>query len=293
MSEEELDQSAGGAPEADSAEDHSVADLRAHLELLEAENRQLREEFVRARQSRYRRTALGLALLGGIAVVGGVVFPAARPVLFSLGATGLFGALLTYYLTPERFLAAGVAEGVYDAVARTGGAIVSELGLQDDRLYVPLDRPDRRAALFVPQHADDTIPDADALDATFVVTEEERSRGVAFAPTGDALFREFERSLAGPLADEPARVAEQLADGLREDVELAESVRVEEVGEDALVVALSGSAIDDVTRFDHPVVSFLGVGLAVGLDHAVSIEVHADTDRADVLVRCSWETDRS
>ena len=258
------------------------ATLAAQVDLLQEENRRLREEYTRARQNNYRRTALGLALVGAIAAGGGVLFPSARTVLFALGATGLFGALLTYYLTPERFIAVSVGEAVYSALAENGAALSDDLGLADP-VYVPRGASDD-VRLYLPQadvDSADTIPDADALAPGFVVTG--TARGLALVPTGDTLFDEFERSLTGPLADTPGTLGEQLVDGLVEQFELVDGAHVD-ASPGRVTVGVSGSAYAAVERFDHPVASFLAAGFARAFEVPTEVEVTEADGRAEVAV---------
>lgn len=261
--------------------------LAGELAVLEAENEQLRTEYARLQQTQYRRSAVALAVLGALAAVGGLLFPTARAVLLALAGTGLFLGVLTYYLSPEQFLPASVGREVYGALAANERAVVDELGLSDGRLYVPVEG---RVRLYVPGSTGDSLPDDDALGETFVVGE---GRGVAFQPTGQALFAEFERALTGELADEPAELARQLREGLVEQFELVESTEqsvpeetTAESGE--LRVGVTGSAFGSVEQFDHPVPSVLGVGLARGLDEAVAVEVGDGSERVDALVTCRW-----
>lgn len=281
------------AGEADDAGEDSVADLTARIDVLREENQRLREEYARARRTRYRRTAIALAVVGAVATLGGVAFPDARTVLLALGGTGVFAAVLTYYLTPEQFISASVGEGVYGALAATEAALVTELGLHDERLYLPgPDAPGETSVrLFVPQRADYELPAPSALGSVFVVTDSETERGLALHPSGGPLFAEFRRTLSGELSDEPGALAAQLADALVEQFELVRSATPESDDEGGRVtVAVDGSAYGALDRIDHPVASFLGVGLAAGLDRSVSVETRAiDGDRADYLVTCSWQ----
>lgn len=265
---------------------HDEGELVARIELLAAENRRLRTEYARAKQSRYRHTALGLAAIGAVAALGGLLFPDGREVLFALAATGLFGAVLTYYLTPGRFVAGEVGERVYAPLADNEAALAEELGLSDERLYVPREGSVR---LYVPQRPGSELPDARA--GPIVTTEE--SRGLLLETTGRGLFEEFERTLAGDLASEPAPLATQLADGLVEGFELVGSADVDVDPEGSrLTVALTDGAFGDVDRFDHPVAAFLATGVATGLDRPIALEVRPGDDRADWVVTCRWGLER-
>lgn len=269
--------------------DKHVEDLRAQVELLQAENDRLREEYRRARQTSYRRTAVGLGAVGAVALVAAALFPAVREVLVVLGSIGLFGAVLTRYLTPERFVSAETGERVYAAHAETLDALEGQLGLEEHHVYVPLDgMPPAR--LFVPQHQEYAIPDRDALEQPLVVGDDAAERGASFVPTGGTLFHEFERSLTGSVASSPAAVTEQVADALVEGFELATAA-------DSSVDANAGQATVEFTESvyadadlpDNP----LGSLLAVALSQSLGCPVRLETARAEtgLVVTCRWDTE--
>ena len=285
-----LEDVAGETDDAGGGEGESVSELRARIDLLEEENRRLREEYVRARRSQYRRTAAALVAVGLLALGAAALFPVARTVLIALGGVGVFAGLLTYYLTPERFVPARVGERVYGAYADSAAAIVADLGLADERVYVPTG-DDSAGRLFVPQQEGYTIPETDALRQAFVVTDDPTSRGATFTPTGGSLFEEFEQALSGSLAATPAQAAQQLADGLVEQFELVDSAQVDDTEPGRVTVAVDGSAYGGLDRFDHPVVSLLAVGLARAVDGPVGASVTEGDDRFDALVTLRWETD--
>lgn len=257
-------------------------ELTARVELLAEENRRLRAEYVRAQQSKYRRTAYGLGLVGALAILGGVLFSNGREVLFALGTTGLFGAVLTLYLSPGQFVAADVGERVYAAMAANETAIATELGLSENRVYVPTDGA---ARLYIPQQTEFEIP-----EETHTIIADGEGRGLFLEATGSALFTAFERGLTGELAESPPLLATQLADGLVEQFELASTVDTD-TDKGRATFRIRGSAFGDVDRLDHPVVSFVAVGFAIGLDQPVSVDVVAGDKHADWLVTCRWETD--
>jgi hypothetical protein len=274
----------------DSVSGADAVELAGQLDVLAEENRRLRDEYARARRTRYRRSALGLAVLGTLAALAGVAFPDTRTVLFALAGTGLFAGVLTYYLTPERFLAAAIGRDVYASLADNEADLVTELGLQETAVYVPCESASTPPAwLFVPHRSDYEVPDDDALEELFVVTETERSRGVSFRPSSAPLHEEFDRALADDLATEPAALADQLTEGLVEQFELADSATTDVDPEGGRVsIGISGSAYGPLDRFDHPIESFLGVGFARGLTLPVTVETTPADDRADILVTCRW-----
>ena len=263
-------------------------ELATRLAITEAENERLREEYARAKRTEYRRTAFGLALVGVFAIIGAFLMPGSRTILFALGGTGLFAGVLTIYLTPERFIAASVGEEVYTALAENESAIVSELGLADELIYVPQTNENGSVRLYIPQDAETALPAHDALESVFVV--ENGTRGLSLQPTGETLFTEFERALTDTVSRDPQELADQRADGLVEQFELAERA-VSEVSDGRLTVAVSGSVYADVGRFDHPISSFIATGTARALETPVHLDVQSgDVERADQLVTCTWNT---
>ncbi|MEF8843571.1 MAG: hypothetical protein V5A62_18420 [Haloarculaceae archaeon] len=280
-------------------------DVGAQLELLAEENRRLREQSRRLRRSQYRRTALGLGALGLLAGAGAALFPAVREVLLALTGIGLFSAVLIYFLMPERFVAASIGESVYSAHARSTEELVADLGLEDIQVYVPVG--DRGSRLFIPQHVDYRVPDEDEFDGAIVVPDDERRRGVSLHPTGDDLVTELERTVSDELADDPAELARQLADGLVEVFELAEGASASPASvadddpdnilpgpdssepEGRLTVGVTGNVYGDGAVIDHPVTSVLACGLARGIDKPVVADTATSSDPdVDYLVTFQW-----
>jgi hypothetical protein len=54
-------------------------------------------------------------------------------------------------------------------------------------------------------------------------------------------------------------------------------------------IAIERPTFGPVTRFDHPVASFLGVGFAIGLDAPVTVRALRTGER-EFRVVCEWET---
>lgn len=267
-------------------------ELTLLVEELQSENRRLREEYTRARRSSYRRSAIVLAILGVLGTLAGFAFPVGREVLFILGATGLFGGVLTWYLTPEDLITATVGQSVYESVAATGDGLRAELGLEETTVYVPTpgtDPADAPVKLFVPQSRAYDVPEPDDLGSLFVLPESPARRGIAVQPTAARLIEEFEKSTGDDVAAKPEPLGEQLADALVEQFELVDSA-VSEIDPESnrLTFGIDGSVYEDELGFDHPVTSFLGTGVAYGLDEPVSVET-TESD-GQTLVTCRWET---
>jgi len=279
------------ASETDLDDDPAV--LKARIQLLNEENERLRHEYARARQVQYRRTAMGLLIVGAIATIAALLFPAERTVLLALGGTGVFAGVLTYYLTPEQVVPASVGERIYSAVADNQSRITAGLGVQDDRVFVPFETDGRTTArLFIPQHTTYELPDNDDLEGPFVVTPNEQQRGIALTPAGDPLVEELQGIVTGDLATQPALLANQVADAIVESFELADTISTE-VTDGQLTASVSGSTYGDLTRFDHPIASLFATTLAIQLSTAVECSTQpADDDRADFLITCHWDTEQ-
>lgn len=293
------------------AENATHDELAVELQRLVQENQRLRQEYARAKQVTYRKTALGLFTAGSIAIIGAMLFPTSETVLLTLGGIGIFGGLLTYYFTPERVVPESVGGSVYQAHMTTGVAMVDELGLTDHTIYVPVDRDERADSdgngetdhapkggavrLFCPQSANYELPSSDALTQLFVASDEsDDQRGVAVTPTGAAMFDEFEYALTGELASTPEALATQLSDALIEQFELARGTTIEvDSDQHRVSVGVSGCIYGDGTQFDHPVASVLGTGFAHGIGRPIQVEaLQPDRDDVDVIITCRWDGER-
>ena len=270
-------------------------DLAAQLELLAAENNRLRELLAASQRTQYRDTALALGAVGVVCIIGGFVAPTAETVLFALGGVGIFGGVLTYFLTPTQFISADIGEQVYTSAAVTYEQLCSMLGLSDRRLYVPAEQTDASPTqaqappgwLFVPQDPDTAPPEPSALSLGLIVSESHR--GLAVRPTGSGLFSSFYTTLTEPVGTTPSVLCEQLSDALVEDFELVESVDYDLDRTDGRIsMTFTNPLYGDGTRFDHPVVSFVATGVATGLQTPVDITV---TEADPLSVTCRWETE--
>lgn len=246
--------------------------------LLRAENERLRRELERSTRTTYRRTAVALLAIGVASAAAGLLVPAAQEVLVVVGAIGTFGGVLTWYLTPDRVLAASVTASVLDAHAETVAAIRDELGLREDAVYVPDPERVGGAVLFVPLHAEYDRPEE--LDRAFLATGEEHSRGVALRPSAATLAGALARSVTGEL--EPGRLPAVVPEAIVEQFELADGADAELV-DGTLTLDVEGTAIEGIERPDHPIVSLTAVAAARAVDDPVRVEaVDAATGRVTV-----------
>jgi hypothetical protein len=242
--------------------------------------------------------ALFLVVSGLLVLASGIAFPDVQGVLFATYWTFVFAAALLYFLSPERRVRATVSERVHAELAANEAALVEAYDLQQDvQVYLPRNASSDGAAndppawLFVPRHAEYDLPTEDELGSLLVASDAEWRRGAALRPAGNGLFDEFTPVLDGEVSDSPDELAEQLADGLVEGLELADRVApMVRSGRQRIDFEVINGLYGSTGGFDHPIQSFLAVGLAVGLDRPVLAETTgAEGDRPDCVVTCRWK----
>lgn len=273
--------SAGRSPSPGDATETTELDpsaLSDRIETLEAENRSLRESVAVAKRRQYRYTALGFGVIGLLALVGAFAFPSLRSVLLALGGTGLFGAVLVYFLTPERFVAASVGERIYAALARNEAAVIEDLSLRGEPRVLPATGTAAPARLFVPLRPNESL--------SYPVTGTEPFRtdgttGVLLEPTGAPLYDEL-LEVVTAIPETPLGIAATVGDALVEQFELVDAIEADS-DHDRITLAIDGSAYGRLDQFDHPVVSVVAVTLAAELEVAVRPEVERGS-RSDWLV---------
>jgi energy-converting hydrogenase Eha subunit E len=281
-----------------SSPDGEDADLAAQLEYVEGVNERLRTKLRAVQRTRYRRGAAGLLALALVAVGGAVVFGEYRDLLLALAATAAVVAFLTTVLLRGRFLSATTSEAVYSALAVNERRLANELELEGPTVYVPLDdavtaqTAVERVRLFVGKHARTAAPLADPteLEPLFTIPQAEGGPGISLRPTGGGLLGEYLASASEEFPEEPGAAARQLADALVEGFELVRRAEVDATdAERQIVFTVVDSAYGDVTRFDHPVASFVACGLAVARSTPVICEtMEGDSDGAYIII-CRWD----
>lgn len=278
----------------DTAAGEPSESLDEQIRRLEADLARLQERYRYARRSRYRRLAGALGLIGTGTMLAGLYLPHAQEVLFALGGTGLFAAVLLYFLVPEPVVPAATGEYVYTALAANQVAVIGELGLQGETVYVPRGpSADPAVSLFVPQSSDYVIPSAEELASFFVIADDGRRRGISLQPSASDLLGQFLSTTAGGLRTEPRPLVDQLRDGLRDTFGVVESTRSSvnsEAGQAS--IGIDGNAFGRTDRFDNPVTSFIAAGLALGLETPISVDVTpAEAGKYDHIVTCHWQPD--
>lgn len=266
--------------------EEDMAELVVAAERLREENDRLRVEYTRAKQASHRRAAIGLGVIGILAIGAGLLFPPERDILFAIGAIGLFAAVLTAYLSPERFVPMSVGEAVYQQHERTIESLVDVLGLSDARVYVPVGGTVR---LFIPGDRDAAIPTPTELDEVLVSLEDGRT-GISVFPTGATLAEDLLDASTVESAGEVRDCLDTTADAIVETLELAERIQPAVHMEEArATVVVEGVHFGRIGSTDHPIVSLIGCALASGLDRSVTVERVARPDEDRVDLEYAWQ----
>ncbi|GAA0546085.1 hypothetical protein ABNG02_16375 [Halorubrum ejinorense] len=263
----------GSTDEADSFNaSERITELETLVDVLKAENERLRTDYARARAVTYRETALALAVIGLVAVLGGVALPDVRAVLFVTGAIGLFGGTMTWYLTPERVVPISVSESVYDGAMTTLTDLKSELGLQPVTVYVPVGDQTRG---FIPR--DSSFETPESLSHVFP-DDASGSEGITFTPTGQQMTREVDEIRTTQAPETTLGAVEQVADSLVEHFEVADQITVEKstVARE-VIISVDEPAFGPLSRLDHPIVSALACAAAQSVNSPVTVDSIEDT----------------
>lgn len=211
--------------------------------------------------------------MGGI----GVLLPAVRELSLLLGGTGIFIGMVSYLVMMDRAVPLAVAEGVYRAKTHNVETLMEELGGERAYVYVPEMEADGEAGILL------SFPAGDCVESV---------SNIRLQPTGLVLYKEFESALGGEASSDPDILVEQLVDGLLNQFEIVQTVILEDVFSDGVTIGVKESLFGPETAFDHPVISFFGVGIANGLGHAVLVtDIEASDEFYDFLVTYKWPTD--
>ena len=283
----------------DTDDERSEIDVaRTERQKVEEENERLRKQWAtNVGQTRHDRISLGFALLGGGAGVLGYVLPGSREILFAIAAIGLASGLLIRYLNTERLIPARVSEELIEPLLTNEAAVASQLGLSDRRAYLPTEAGIR---LVVPEtHSYD--PDAliDAIDdeherfgtdRPFVFTDSPERSALSLRPSAESLLKSFIVQRDGDRPESPSRAIASLQEGVTDVLELADSVETDFDGLERVTYELDGVAFASKNRFDPPVVSFLGAGMAWALSTPVEVDVRS-TDGETLVVAYEWDAE--
>lgn len=242
-------------------------------------------------KSRHTRTAFMLAVVGIAFGAMGFIVASAREILFTLAATGLFGAVLTRFLTPQQLVPIDIAEGIYSTLALNELSFVEQMGLSSTRVYATTESGLR---LFVPEvdtYDRSLFSTDEGVDGPYISGETESRSGLVLRPVAEPLLRGFEERQDGTFSSVPEEAALTLSEGLTHSLEFASSVKTDLDTDDGRVTfEVVEFLLGPSTQFDHPVVSFLGAGLATALDVPIDVEVTnpRQGDKERMIVTCQW-----
>lgn len=246
----------------------------------------------------YRLTAAGL-FVSGLVVAGLALWRPladARNLLFAVASVGLFGSILLFFFRPSATSATDPVEGVYTAFVANVEALAADAAVSDRRIYAPTTY--ERAgltpvALTVPASDRGVSIDRNrrpVFDADLSASPD----ALTLYPTGAALFDTFEGMIVMDLSSDPVELADQLVDGIVLGLELADDVAVDvDAVAGTATFGVEGARFGSVTRFDHPVASFLAVGFALGLDVPVMLDAEPASAEHPPRVTCRWSPEQA
>jgi len=283
---------------APAGEASGASEPEERIETLEARNRELERENARLRSVTgplvtYRHGVVLFLLVSVGAAAGTFLYPGSRDVLIAVAGTGAFGAILLGMLVQEWFLSASVSRAIYDTLCENETRIASRLGVAETSRYVPTGRESLGVRLYLSRSLDDPIPPSDALGSTAVTVDGHYS--LLLEPTGAEFVDLFERT-NGALPEDVRAAAVALRESVVHQFELAIGAEVADLelpsgpGRNRLRVRVWGSVLGDPGRLDHPIRSFIGVGIARVVGGPVESETWLDDNENTVLV-FRWGSD--
>lgn len=279
-----------GGGETLDVEDLEKDELAAEIELLKEENNRLRSQYITAKKTQYRRTAIAFIVIGVLSVVSGLFLEGSRNVLLALGGTGLFSGFLTYYLTPESFISASIGEKIYTVFSENQENIKKELGLQDTQLYIPIKKEDEiKVKLFIPKNTQYKIPTQQELNSYFIVTKNQETRGISTTPIGEPLIEELKQTLDQPLSNKTEILAQQLSSGLTETLEITQTATQQTDPENnRITISIEKNKYGKIDTTDHPIPSFIATGIAKAKTKPTKIEDITKNNQKNYTITCIW-----
>ncbi|MFT4946594.1 MAG: hypothetical protein ACI8TL_000830 [Natronomonas sp.] len=191
----------------------------------------------------------------------------------TLGGTVLVASLLNHALADGRDLPPAVSESVYTAYASLAETVLDERDLSGQGVYLP-SGGQSSARLVVPATG------GDPLDRDWSTVDAVGDEHAVFTPTGESLYRAFRRMKlrSSEHRTDHQRLLSRLASALDSGFELVEAVSVTVEG-DTATVSFESCVLPGVDRLDHPVGSFLAVGIAREFGEPVTVDrVRSDPD---------------
>jgi hypothetical protein len=243
------------------------AELESLVDILYTQNQSLRSDYARARQVSHRQTAGVLVVVSLIAVLGGIVFPNVRSMLFATGAIGVIGSVMTWYLTPGQTMPIEVAQSICNGATTTLSDIRSTLGLEATVVYVPVGNQVRG---FLPRHPEFTIPDDTPRSFP---RDNDGSKCFTFSPTGLDLAYEVDQMKTTAEKTGMLTMAEAVSEALTEHYEIADGIEIESNADDpGLNVTVTGSDFGSLAQIDNPITSTLACAISLNSENPIIVE---------------------
>jgi hypothetical protein len=271
---------------------------RSERERLEEENERLRMQWAaNAGRTRHGRIAIGFALLGICVGALAYVFPESRAVLFAIAATGLASGLLIRYLNTEQLVSVRVSEEMIEPLLTNEAAMVDQLGLSSKRVYLPTEAGVRLVVPKVESYDPDALVaaindeyDRFGTDRPFVFDEPPHQSGLSLRPSAGLLLKSFIVQRDGERPETASKAIASLQEGVTDALKLADSVETEFDQLGRVTFEIDGTTFSSTGRFDPPVVSFLGAGMAWALSTPIEVDA-VSIEGGTLVVTYQWDAE--
>ena len=214
--------------------------------------------------------ALGIS--GGALALKG--FLAANQGYINLGIAGMFLAAVILTLKSSEYVKKESLDVLLKSHRGLLNALLSNLKLEGNAVYLPPYENLPRGGIFVPLHEDFDIDPARLDEETFFLTDtpDEKSMGLLVTSLGTALLEKYEEHLEAPIGS--VQELEASAGSVLRALGLAGRVHIEENGDEIRVVItpeLSCSP-EGCEKAPCPVCASVLLGLAKATDNLIGVE---------------------
>lgn len=226
-------------------------------------------------------TGIGLLLiLAALFIAGSFITPVLRDTLIALSVVSVFGAVLLYLVTPERFLAAGLIRSIEATGSRNIQSLIERAGVARTPRYVPTETG---VKLVFPELASDPTPPVAELEKEY---SERDSGALVLHPSGERVLTESGFQTGDVRPDKTAAI-DALSSSIIRQRGLANRTAIESIDDQHATVKITGSVFDATHHLDHPVQSIFAVGLATILESPVQPTMTVK-ENDDLLITFRW-----
>ena len=183
---------------------------------------------------------LKYAVSAGLAVSGGVLalkgFLSVNPGYINLGIAGMFLSAVLLVLKSSKYVKREAVDVVLKSQMELFDALLKNLKLEGNALYLPPYENLPKGGIFVPLHENFELDPARFDEETLFVTDvpNDRAMGLLLSSIGEELVEKYEEHLEGPITTVPE--LESASSSVLRTLGLAKRVYIEEKGDRIRIV---------------------------------------------------------